>query len=71
MIKALGNVSAKNWAAAVNHVIKVEDAFRKADFRDDVSAPQVSRFVIELNGDDDDSDSDVSINDEDDFLDDD
>ena len=71
MTEALRNVSRENWAAAVNHVIKVEAAFRAADFGDDGSAPQVSPLIIELNGDDDDSDSDVSIDDEDDFLDDD
>ena len=34
MSNALNDVTAKDWSSAIEHVIKVENAFRKIDFGD-------------------------------------
>ena len=61
--EALKHVTPENWRKAIQHTIKVEDAFRKVDFGD-TEERIVERVVINLNYDSDselnsDSDSDL------------
>ena len=66
MNNALQGVTRLNWLKAINHVLKVEDAFWKVDFGN--SAPRVEPFIVQLNGSDtepSDTDSDLTEDDED------
>ena len=66
MNNALQGVTRLNWLKAINHVLKVEDAFWKVDFGD--CAPHVEPFIVQLNGSDteaSDTDSDLPEDDED------
>ena len=58
MNEALSNVTPSNWAKAIKHVEKVEDAFRKIDFPYKDAEPIVDRFVINLG--EEESDSELS-----------
>ena len=51
MNDALDHVTPSNWASAIAHVEKVEDAFRKVDFQD--NEPIVEKMVIQVGGEDD------------------
>ena len=69
-ITALNNVTPANWTAAVKHVIKVEDAFRKVDFGDEKNVPQIDNFVIHVSFDESESSESEPSYDEDECEDD-
>ena len=57
--KALRNVTKENWGKAIQHVIKVEDAFWEVYFGE--RAPDVAEMIIDIHPDQDDSDADMEI----------
>ena len=57
--EALKNVTKENWGQAIQHVIKVEDAFWEVDFGE--RARDVAEMIIDTHPDEDDSDADVEI----------
>ena len=62
--EALRNVMKENWGKAIQHVIKVEDAFWEMDFGERAPGSDVSEMIIDIHPDEDDSDKDVEILDE-------
>lgn len=55
MNEALSNVTSSNWAKAIKHVEKVEDAFRKIDFPNEDAETIVGRVIIDISNEESDS----------------
>ena len=53
----LKNVTKKNWPKTIEHVQKVEDAFRKVDFGH--NAPFFTKCIIEVNNSESSSESEM------------
>ena len=67
MNNALQGVTRLNWSKAINHVLKVEDAFCKVNFGD--RAPHVEPFIVQLNElDTEASDTDPDLTENDGFY---
>ena len=59
--EALKNVTKENWGKAIQHVIKVEDAFWEVDFGERAPGSNVAEMIIDIHPDEDNLDADVEI----------